>query len=70
LEKLIDLSSSKQKITIEQDPTRMRPTDVPLLVGNYTKFTTATGWKPEIPFEQTLEDTLNYWRSIVRKEQM
>jgi GDP-4-dehydro-6-deoxy-D-mannose reductase len=69
LEKLIEMSTSKEKIKIEEDPARMRPTEVPRLIGTYDKFVAATGWKPEIPFEQTLSDTLDYWRSIVRKEQ-
>ena len=56
------LSITKEKIKIKRDPERMRPSDVPVLVGDSTKFREATGWKPEIPFEKTLEDLLNYWR--------
>lgn len=60
------LSFSKVKdIRIEQDGSRMRPSDVPILLGNCSKFKEATGWKPEISFEKTLEDTLNYWRERV-----
>lgn len=59
------LSLSKVKVEIKQDPARMRPSDVPILLGDNTKFTKQTGWKPEIPFEKTLEDTLNYWRARV-----
>jgi GDP-4-dehydro-6-deoxy-D-mannose reductase len=40
----------------------MRPSDVPMLVGDCTKFKQQTGWEPQIPFERTLEDTLDYWR--------
>ncbi len=57
------IERSKVKIEIQQDPDRMRPSDVEVLLGDASKFTQATGWKPEIPFEQTLEDILNYWRS-------
>ncbi len=53
------------KIDIEQDPERMRPSDVMILLGDYSKFNQRTGWKPEIPFEKTLEDTLNYWRKKI-----
>ncbi len=60
------LSMSKVKIEVKQDPTRMRPSDVEILLGDCTKFKEKTGWKPTIPFEQTLEDTLNYWRDLVR----
>jgi GDP-4-dehydro-6-deoxy-D-mannose reductase len=57
------LSLSKTKITVKQDPARMRPSDVPVLLGDYSKFHAATGWKPTIPFEQTLADMLDYWRA-------
>jgi GDP-4-dehydro-6-deoxy-D-mannose reductase len=53
---------SKVKIKVEQDPARLRPSDVPVLLGDATKFKKATGWEPTIPFEQTLEDMLAYWR--------
>lgn len=56
------LSMTDARITIEQDPKRLRPSDVPILQGDYSKFHTVTGWKPTIPFEQTLKDILDYWR--------
>lgn len=59
------LSQSKVKIEIKTDPERMRPSDVEILLGDNSKFSQATGWKPEIPFEQTLSDLLNYWRERV-----
>ncbi|MEK6693238.1 MAG: GDP-mannose 4,6-dehydratase [Nitrospirota bacterium] len=59
------LSYSKIKVSIEKDPERMRPSDVPLLVCDSRKFREKTGWVPEIPFEKTLEDLLNYWRERV-----
>ncbi len=55
-------SLSKVKFEVKQDPKRMRPSDVPLLLGDNSKFVDATGWKPEIPFIKTLEDLLNFWR--------
>jgi len=57
------LGMTKAKVTIEQDSARMRPSDVPVLVGDASKFKKATGWEPTIPFEQTLRDLLEYWRS-------
>ncbi len=57
------LSCSQLKIEVKQDPLRLRPSDVEILLGDYTKFHEATGWKPEIPFKQTLLDLLNDWRS-------
>jgi GDP-4-dehydro-6-deoxy-D-mannose reductase len=49
-------------VKIEVDPGRMRPNDVPVVVGNYSRLNAATGWRPEISFDQTLDDLLNYWR--------
>lgn len=59
------LSKSKVKVKIRQNPTRMRPSDVPVLLGDCSKFRKITGWRPEIPFEKTMEDLLNYWRERV-----
>ncbi len=63
LEKLVGLT--KVKISIERDPARMRPSDVELLVGSAEKFKKATGWRPEIPFDRTLADLMDYWRKIL-----
>ena len=57
------LSFSDKKIKIEQDSKRMRPSDVLILEGDCSKFTKETGWKPEIPFEKTMKDLLNWWRN-------
>lgn len=67
IRKVLDilLSLSKVKVTIKQDTSRMRPSDVEILLGDNTKFCKATGWKPEIPFEKTMEDLLNYWRAKI-----
>lgn len=50
---------------IEFDPQRMRPSDTPVSYCDATKIQRATGWAPEIPFEQTLADTLDYWRGRI-----
>ena len=60
LDKLIELSNVELKV--ETDQSRMRPSDVELLIGSAEKFKKATGWKPIIPFDQTLGDLLEYWR--------
>lgn len=65
LDLLISMSTVKHKIKIIEDPTRMRPSDVPVLLGDCSKFQKRTGWKVEIPFEKTMEDLLNYWRDRV-----
>ncbi|MFH1850447.1 MAG: GDP-mannose 4,6-dehydratase [archaeon] len=67
IQKVLDtlLSMTKADIKVIPDPERMRPSDVPILLGDCTKFYEATGWKPTIPFEQTLRDLLEYWRETV-----
>jgi GDP-4-dehydro-6-deoxy-D-mannose reductase len=60
------LANAKVKIKVEIDPARLRPSDVELLIGSAEKFHEATGWKPEIPFDQTLEDLVNYWRARIK----
>jgi len=62
LDMLLDLSPIKNKVKIEVNPNLLRPSDVTLQIPDCTKFKKTTGWEPQIPFETTLEDTLNYWR--------
>lgn len=62
--KLGDVSGIR--VDIELDPQFMRPSDVPRLICDSTKFREATGWKPEIPFEQTLRDLFNYWMKALK----
>jgi len=61
------LQFTKIKPKLEQDAARMRPSDVELLWGDNTKFSKETGWKPEIPFEKTMQDLLDYWREKIKK---
>jgi GDP-4-dehydro-6-deoxy-D-mannose reductase len=56
------LALSGREITIETDPTKLRPSDTPRQQGDSTKLRAATGWQPKIPFEQTLKDILDYER--------
>jgi len=60
------LKISKVKVEIKQDSARTRLSDVNVLLGDNTKFCKQTGWKPEIPFEQTLKDLLEYWRGKIK----
>ena len=60
------LSLSRTKVEIKEDPARLRPSDVLVLHGDYSKFKAATGWQPLIPFETTMKDLLEYWRSNLR----
>jgi len=65
LDKLIKLSKSKEQITVEVLPVKFRPADVTLQIPDCAKFREATDWKPKIPFKETLEGLLNYWRERV-----
>jgi GDP-mannose 4,6-dehydratase len=65
LDTLVSMSTSKDVIRVETDPERLRPIDADLQVPNTSKFEAVTGWKPEISFEKTMEDLLNYWRARV-----
>ena len=67
LEHLLSLSTTKN-IKVEIDPKRLRPIDADLQVPDTTKFSQHTGWSPEIPFEKTMADLLDYWRARVKKE--
>jgi GDPmannose 4,6-dehydratase len=64
LDALISMSTVRN-IKVETDPERLRPIDADLQVPDTSKFQQHTGWKPEIGFEQTMQDLLDYWRDRV-----
>ena len=64
LEELVQLADVP--VTIEVDDTRFRPNDVPVVQGDASRLRTELGWSPRIPVEQTLRDTLDWWRGEVR----
>ena len=68
LQSLLSLSKVKE-IEIQIDATRIRPIDADLQVPDTTKFNSHTGWKPEISFEQTMSDLMDYWRNQVNKSE-
>lgn len=61
LELLLELTDAE--VEIEVDPDRLRAADIPHLVGDHSRLTAATGWDPQIPFERTLRDLLEWWRA-------
>jgi GDPmannose 4,6-dehydratase len=67
LNTLLSFSTSREKISIELDPSRLRPIDADLQVPNTEKFRAATGWAPSIRFEDTMFDLLEYWRARVNR---
>jgi GDP-4-dehydro-6-deoxy-D-mannose reductase len=68
LKTLMSFSTVKD-IRIETDIERLRPIDADLQIPNTSKFKAVTGWEPEIPFEKTMRDLLDYWRSRVQSGQ-
>jgi len=59
------LAFSDAKVEVEVDPERLRPSDVEILIGDSSKFHADTGWEPQIPLSQTVQDLLDYWRQRV-----
>jgi GDP-4-dehydro-6-deoxy-D-mannose reductase len=59
------LGMTNASIEAKVDPARLRPSDAKVLICDATKFKEYTGWQPQIPFEKTLKDLLNYWRERV-----
>lgn len=64
LDKLLALTSSK--ISVCEDPARLRPSDIPETCGDPKKFQSLTGWQPQIPMEKTLHDLLDDWRKKLK----
>lgn len=63
------LAAATVSIEVEPDPERLRPSDIPRLVGSNALASAELGWQPRIPFERTLADALDWWRQRVRQEQ-
>lgn len=60
LDGLLELTDVRP--VIEVDPTMIRPLEMPVMYADCSKIEAATGWRAEIPFEQTLKDVLDDWR--------
>jgi GDP-4-dehydro-6-deoxy-D-mannose reductase len=63
------LSMSDADIEVVQDAKRLRPTDVPVVVSDCSKFRQQTGWRATLTMEDSLRDILDYWRDRVREDQ-
>ena len=57
------LAAAGSTVRLVPDPALMRPVEVPVLRGDPTRLTSATGWVPELSLDQTLTDVLEYWRA-------
>jgi GDP-4-dehydro-6-deoxy-D-mannose reductase len=59
------IAKARVPIAVEQDPSRFRPNDTPLVLGDHTRLTTDTGWVPQVPLERTVGDLLAHWRQQI-----
>jgi GDP-4-dehydro-6-deoxy-D-mannose reductase len=59
------LRLARARITTTTDPTRLRPSDTPIVLGNPSRIAAEVGWRPTIPIDDTLGDLLDYWRQRV-----
>lgn len=61
---LVELVAAAARIPVrhEVDPARLRANDAHRMRGTHARLTEATGWEPEIPLDQTVRDTLDWWR--------
>lgn len=62
------LARSRVPLSVQVEEGRIRPWDNPEVVCDSSKFRDQTGWRPEIPLEQTLSDVLEYWRGVVASQ--
>ena len=61
------LALSRAEIRVEIDPDRFRPNDVPLIRGDFSRIQSELAWSPTISLDDTLHDTLRWWRSVTCK---
>jgi GDP-4-dehydro-6-deoxy-D-mannose reductase len=57
------LKRARVPIEVTVDPTRLRPSDAPLVLGDYTRIRQELDWAPHISLDHTLDDILEYWRA-------
>ncbi len=63
------LAHATMPIEVRQDPARLRPADIPILVADTSRLRAHTGWEPIIDFENAIVSTLNYWRTVVAQKE-
>ena len=62
------IAMSSKKIRVECDQSRLRPVDIPRIEADISRLVTDTGWKREYDLQDTLRDTLQYWRNRLALE--
>ena len=60
------LSLAMLPIEVKHDMSRMRASDIPVIEPDVSRIYEDTGWKAEISVEQTIADTLGYWRNELK----
>jgi GDP-4-dehydro-6-deoxy-D-mannose reductase len=65
LDELLRLTT--RLVKVEQDPARMRPSDIPISVGDGQLVRKHAGWHPDIPLGQSLADLLDDWRRRIQE---
>lgn len=65
LSTMLNLAGMKRELRQAKEESLLRPADVTLQIPDSSKFRTATGWEPAVPFEQTMRDLMDYWRRQV-----
>jgi GDP-4-dehydro-6-deoxy-D-mannose reductase len=60
------IARAKVPIRVVQDPALFRPNDTPMMVGNPARLTRDTGWRPQVPFDDSVDALLGYWRDRIR----
>ncbi len=68
IDSVIELMGKAADVYVRQevDPGRVRPGEAREMRGSHERLTAATGWEPEIELEQTVRDTLDWWREELR----
>ena len=68
LDMIIGMSSADIEVKVDQN--KIRPVDVPVIEADITKINEQTGWKPDIPLNQTIKEILDYWRERTGGEKL
>ena len=65
IQKILDtlLSMAQTDVTVELDPSRLRPSDMPECIGSSALLSSLTGWRTTYSLADTLLETLSWWRS-------
>ena len=62
------IARSRAKVSVRVDPSRLRPVDVPVLVGDPTRLRDATGFAPSGDIDRALAELLDHWRAAIARE--